>query len=170
MTYSIVLFPNKEVQERANSYRKRYDPTYALIPPFIRLKESFTTDENELKKIKAHLQEVASNTSPFSLTFHRVSTFHPTTNVIFLSFQNKEIVENVHNKVLSCFNSHQEEFIFVPHLTIGRDLSDGELKDVVGRLSMMNINETSSFTQIHLIKQHDEGRWKIEQSFDLTGE
>ena len=30
MKYGIVAFPSKKVQDFANSYRKRYDPHYAL--------------------------------------------------------------------------------------------------------------------------------------------
>ena len=41
MYFGIATFPEKEVQDIANSYRKRYDPHYSLIPPHITLKEKF---------------------------------------------------------------------------------------------------------------------------------
>lgn len=32
MKYGIAIFPGKDLQDLANSLRKRYDPKYALIP------------------------------------------------------------------------------------------------------------------------------------------
>ena len=45
MRYGIAIFPSKEIQDEANSYRKRYDPHYPLIPPHITLKDAFEADD-----------------------------------------------------------------------------------------------------------------------------
>ncbi|EPR29472.1 2'-5' RNA ligase [Geobacillus sp. WSUCF1] len=50
MKYGIVIFPPKRIQDFANSYRKRYDSHYALIPPHITLKYPFEADEEQIKK------------------------------------------------------------------------------------------------------------------------
>ncbi|MED1663256.1 2'-5' RNA ligase family protein [Brevibacillus laterosporus] len=168
MKYSIVLFPSKEVQEIANSYRKRYDPAYALVQPYIRLKEAFEADDTQIATLSAQLEDIAKSTSSFSINFHRASTFHPTTNVIFLSFQNKEAVEDLHANILKNFGDHQEEFAFVPHLTIGRDLSESELKDVVDQLGMMKFDLPSEITSLYLMKEEVDGKWSIVRSFPLA--
>lgn len=168
MKYSIVLFPSKEVQEIANSYRKRYDPAYALVQPYIRLKEEFEAEDTQIATLSAQLEDIVRSTPAFSINFHRASTFHPTTNVIFLSFQNKEAVENLHAKILKYFGDHQEKFVFVPHLTIGRNLSESELKDVVDQLAMMKFDLPSEITELHLIKEEADGKWSIVKSFPLA--
>ncbi len=38
MKYGIVAFPSKQLQDFANSYRKRYDSHYTKITPHITLK------------------------------------------------------------------------------------------------------------------------------------
>ena len=45
MKVGVVIFPSKKLQDLANSYRKRYDPHYALIPPHLTLKASFDSTE-----------------------------------------------------------------------------------------------------------------------------
>lgn len=168
MKYSIVVFPSAEAQEIANSYRKRYDHAYALIPPYIRLKEAFEADEASLTKLIGHLEDVASSTDSFKVHFHRVSTFHPTTNVIYLAVQNKEPFENLHKKIVEHCVSTEETYAYVPHLTIGRDLSDDELRDVTGQLSMAKIDITSEVDRFHLIYEQENGSWAVHKTFMLN--
>ncbi|MBO8164939.1 MAG: 2'-5' RNA ligase family protein [Brevibacillus sp.] len=167
MKYSVVVFPSSHVQEVANSYRKRYDPTYALIPPYIRIKEAFDLDEEELPQLVDHLQQVANSTDAFSVRFHRVSTFHPTNNVIYLGIQNKEPFEAIHQKIMAYFKTQTEMYAYVPHLTIGRDLPDDELKDVVGQLSMAKFDLESKIDRFHLVYQLEDGIWTVYQTFLL---
>jgi 2'-5' RNA ligase len=167
MKYSIVVFPSSKVQEVANSYRKRYDPTYALIPPFIRLKEAFELEESELPKLVTHLEQVANSTQSFTAHFHRVSSFHPTNNVIYFAVQNKEPFEQLHQKIVEHCVPHKETYAYVPHLTIGRDLSDDELRDVTGQLSMVKFDLTSDIDRFHLVYQLEDGIWSVYQTFLL---
>jgi len=167
MKYSVVIFPSSKVQEVANSYRKRYDPTYATIPPYIRLKEAFELEEKDLPLVVEHLQKVADSTEAFTINFHRASTFHPTNNVIYLSFQNKEAVESLHNKIKDGFLGQQESYTYVPHLTIGRDLTDDECKDVTAQLSMTRFDLKSEVDRFHLIYQLEDGIWSVYQTFLL---
>lgn len=166
MKYSIVVFPSGEVQEAANSYRKRYDPTYALIPPFIRLKEAFELDQSRLPELVSHLEQVADSTESFPVHFHRVSSFHPTNNVIYFAVQNKEPFEKLHQKIVGCV-PEKETYAFVPHLTIGRDLSDDELRDVTGQLSMAKIDFHSTVDSFHLVHELENGTWGVHQTFQL---
>lgn len=167
MKYSVVIFPSVKVQEVANSYRKRYDPTYASIPPFIRLKEAFDLEEAILPHLVDKLQTVADSTEAFDIHFHRASTFHPTTNTIFLAFQNKESVEKLHQKIGEAIDSKEETFAYVPHLTIGRDLTNDECKDIFGQLSMTKFDLTSEVDRFHLIYQLEGGIWSVYQTFLL---
>lgn len=168
MMYSIVIFPSSKVQEVANSYRKRYDSAYALIPPYIRLKEAFELDESKLPELVEHLEQVASSTKSFTARFHRISTFHPTTNVIYLALQDKEPFNELHQKIAKQCVSDKETYAFVPHLTIGRDLSDDELRDVMSQLSMAKIDLTSEIDRFHLIYQLEDGIWSVYQTFLLN--
>lgn len=165
MNYSVVVFPSSKVQEVANSYRKRYDSHFALIPPFIRLIDNFEMDDSKLPQLTQVVQQIASSTNPFSVTFHRASTFHPTSNVIFLAVQNKAPFEKLHQELVEIIGKQSQAFAFVPHLTIGRELTDDECKDVSGQLSMVKFDLTSDIDRIHLVKESEDGSWSVVQSF-----
>src|SRR5690625_6287300 len=84
MKYGIAVFPSKQIQDEANSYRKRYDPHYALIPPHITLKESFQVDQEKIDELVIELKKIANETDPFTIAIEKVSTFAPVTNTIYL--------------------------------------------------------------------------------------
>jgi len=167
MKYSIVVFPSSKVQEVANSYRKRYDPTYATIPPYIRLKEAFDLDESKLPELVAHLEQVAADTPSFTTHFHRVSSFHPTNNVIYFALQSKEEFTELHKKITTHCVNQQETYAYVPHLTIGRDLADDELRDVMSQLDMLKLDLSSEIDRFHLVYQLEDGIWSVYQTFLL---
>ncbi len=167
MKYSVVIYPSSKVQEVANSYRKRYDTHYALIPPFIRLVDNFDLDEAKLPDLVQSLQQVADSTDAFSVKFHRASTFHPTSNTIFLAVQNKEPFEKLNRRLSEFIKVPNESFAYVPHLTIGRDLTDDECKDISGQLGMVKFDLTSEIDRFHLVYQLEDGIWNVHQTFQL---
>jgi len=169
MKYGIAIFPQKHVQDFANSYRKRYDPHYTLIPPHITLKEAFEMNESELDKAVDHLEKVAEESQPFEIRFHKVSHFHPTNNVIYLAVNNDEPLRTLHEKINSGILYHPHRYPFTPHLTIGQDMSTDELHDVYGSLRMCSLDLHTEVDRFHLLYQLENGSWSVYQSFLLKG-
>lgn len=170
MKLGIVIFPTKEMQDVANSYRKRYDPKYKLISPHLTLKEAFTVDKAELDEIVNELERIAAESPPFSLHFGKVSHFHPTNNVIYFACDEEPLLNTLHDKLhVGPGLSHERKFAFVPHVTIGQEMSDDELHDIYGRLRMEQFSFDVSVKQFHLLHQLDNETWSIYQSFSLKG-
>mgnify|MGYP003549707115 CR=1 FL=1 len=46
-----------------------------------------------------------------------------------------------------------QEFSFVPHITIGQKLSDQEHSDIFGQLSMIDVKHEETVDRIHLMYQ-----------------
>ena len=90
MKFGVVIFPSKKLQDLANSYRKRYDPHYALISPHLTLKEPFEATEDSVKEIAGRLQEIAESTEPIKLNVLKVSSFKPVNNVIYFKVNPSE--------------------------------------------------------------------------------
>lgn len=58
MKFGVVIFPSKKLQDLANSYRKRYDPHYALITPHLTLKNAFEASEEEAREYADKLRRL----------------------------------------------------------------------------------------------------------------
>lgn len=165
MKYGIAIFPSKPIQDEANAYRKRYDPKYELVPPHITLKEAFHADDDTIKELIHELKLIANNVDPFSIHITKVSSFAPVTNTIYFKIEPTDelnfLVEEMHE---GKFPS-QMEHTFVPHITIGQDLSDGEYSDVRGTLEMRDVEMEDTIDRFQLLYQLENGSWTVYETF-----
>lgn len=167
MKYGVVIFPAKTLQDFINSYRKRYDPHYAYIPPHITLKSGFEADDKQVNEIVQKLRDVAKNNSPFDITFTKFSSFKPVNNVIYLKIKPKEDLENLHSEISAHFPDHISEYLYVPHITIGQKFSNDEHTDIYGSLKMLEVNKQDKIDRFHLLYQLENGSWTVYETFIL---
>ncbi|MFG6149430.1 YjcG family protein [Halobacillus sp. B23F22_1] len=166
MKYGIAAFPSKKIQDEANSYRKRYDPHYALIPPHITLKEPFEADEDKIEsKIIPELKRVAKETTPFNIHIQKVSSFTPVTNTIYLKVEPSEEISSINERLHTDHLPDNKQYSFVPHITIAQKLSDEEYSDVYGTLSMLKFNIEDKIDRFQLLYQLENGAWSVYETF-----
>ena len=170
MKYGIALFPSKKLQDLANSYRKRYDKHYALVPPHLTLKTAFDAEDTEIKAIAKELREIAEATKPLHISIKKVSSFSPVNNVIYLKVDQTDELKALHEKLHTGSLNSKPEYAFVPHITIGQKLSDDEHSDVLGNLKMLDIRHEEVIDRFHLLYQLENGTWTVHETFLLGKE
>ncbi|WP_170006756.1 YjcG family protein [Bacillus fonticola] len=167
MKYGIVIFPSKDLQDYANSLRKRYDSKYALIVPHLTLKQSFESTDKEIQEISSILRNVAASHRPFQMEVTKVSSFQPVNNVIYLKVHPSEELCSLHEDINDQLPMAAPEYQFVPHITIGQDLSNDEHSDVFGQLRMTNVQRSEQVDRFHLLYQLDNEAWTVHETFRL---
>lgn len=170
MKFGVVIFPSKKLQDLANSYRKRYDPHYALITPHLTLKNAFEATEDEARDIAEKLRQIAQNTNSFPLKTTKISSFHPVNNVIYFKIESTPELLALHSEINQEFSIQNLEYTFVPHITIGQKLSNDEHSDVYGSLRMRKINHEETVDRFHLLYQLENGSWTVYETFRLGKE
>lgn len=170
MKFGVVIFPSKNLQDLANSYRKRYDPHYALIPPHLTLKNAFEATEDEAIQFAVKLRHIAESHQPFTLKTSRISSFAPVNNVIFFKVEQAEELTRLHGDINENFSNQNLEYAFVPHITIGQKLSNDEHHDVYGSLKMNRVEHEESIDRFHLLYQLENGSWTVYETFRLGKE
>lgn len=165
MKYGIAIFPSKPIQDEANSYRKRYDPHYSLIPPHITLKEGFEADDDKIRQLVQEFREIAKVTEPFTFNINKVSTFAPVTNTIYLKVDASQQLVKLYEKLQSGVIPTNEEYAFIPHITVAQKLADQEYADVFGSLKMKDIQLEDQVDRFQLLYQLENGSWTVYESF-----
>lgn len=167
MKYGIALFPSKKLQDLANSYRKRYDPHYALVPPHLTLKAEFEASEEDLKKITQEIRRTAQDANPLKISIKKFSSFSPVNNVIYLKVEPTKELQELHVKLHSYTLRSNPEYTFVPHITIGQNLSNDEHSDVLGSIQMLDTQHEEVVDRFHLLYQLENGSWTVYETFLL---
>lgn len=170
MKYSIVIFPSKNLQDVANSYRKRYDSHYSLIPPHITLKQPFEETEIDIQAISEKLSHLAKDFHPFPIKVTKFSSFKPVNNIIYMKIEPRQELIQLHEALNKLFIQHPNEHNFTPHITVGRDLSDDEYSDVFSQLRLQSINHEETVDRFHLLYQLENGSWTVFETFRLGKE
>jgi 2'-5' RNA ligase len=170
MKYGVVIFPSKKLQDLANSYRKRYDPHYSLIPPHMTLKSPFDSTQEEIKTSSDKLRNIAKKFQPFTIQTTKVSSFKPANNVIYFKVTPNSELDQLQNEINQQFREKKSEYSFVPHITIGQKLSDDEHSDVYGTLRMLKVEHEETIDRFHLLYQLENGSWTVFETFRLGKE
>ncbi|MCD7035013.1 YjcG family protein [Metabacillus sp. GX 13764] len=167
MKYGIALFPSKKLQDLANSYRKRYDPHYALIPPHLTLKAPFEAHDEDISKISKELRKIGSQIDPLSVVIKKFSSFEPVNRVIYLKVEPSEQLNKLHSLLQEGTLPGDEEYSFVPHITVGQNLSEQEHSDVLSSLRMSEVHHEETIDRFHLLYQLDNGSWTVYETYLL---
>lgn len=169
MNYGIVVFPSKKLQDLANTYRKRYDPHYALITPHITFKDTFHADDTQITEVTRKLHDIASKFVPLEIHASRISSFYPTTNTIYFRIEPTTQLANLQTTIQESLTIGSSKHVFAPHITIAQKLSDSEHDDIYGQLRMTGVDEQDVIDRIHLLYQLEDGSWTTYETFKLTG-
>jgi len=167
MKYGIAVFPSKKLQDLANSYRKRYDPHYSLIPPHVTLKNAFDATDEEIKEIANKLIKVGEQVKPFTLRAYKISSFQPVNNVIYMKVDSTPELLALHDALHTEDLGGAPEFSFVPHITIGQKLSNDEHSDVYESLRMAGVSHEETIDRFHLLYQLENGSWTVYETFRI---
>ena len=170
MKYGIAMFPSKKLQDLANSYRMRYDPHYALIPPHLTLKATFEVADEQINEISSKLSQIAKSHQPFHLNISKVSSFQPVNNTIYFKVEPSPELNDLQKNLEKQLPGAETDYAFVPHITIAQKLSSDEHSDVFGQLSMLGINHDEVINRFHLLYQLDNGSWTVYETFHLGKE
>lgn len=165
MKYGIAMFPSKEIQDEANSFRKRYDPHYSLIPPHLTLKEAFHSDG--VGELIEEMKNIAHRRQPIHYAIKKMSSFAPVTHTIYLKIEpNEELNDLVHALHSGQFPTEMNH-PFVPHITIAQNLVEKEYADVLGSVRMQKFDFEDTFDRFHLLYQLENGSWTVYETFIL---
>ncbi|MCT4796658.1 MAG: YjcG family protein [Exiguobacterium sp.] len=169
MKIGVVLFPSKQVQDFANSYRKRYDTKYALISPHVTVKERTEVDEADLPRVLEYLQQVADETKPIQLKIDGVRSFAPTNNVLYLKVLPTRELATLQQKLHEGVLNQPPKYEFLPHITIGQDLADAELFDVLERMRMEQVHFEETITRMAVMYELENETWNVYETFRFRG-
>lgn len=170
MKYGIVIFPSKVLQDKANSLRKRYDTHYALIPPHLTLLSGFEVSDDQMKELSDQIHDIAKRFSPFNLKVTKYSSFQPVNNVIYMKVEPSHEIVDLYEGLSSLPTGHHTEYSFVPHITVGQNLSNDEHSDVYSSLRLQEINHEEIIDRFHLLYQLENGQWTVYETFRLGKE
>ncbi len=97
----------------------------------------------------------------------KYSSFAPVNNVIYIKAEPTEELKTLNEKLYTGVLAGEQEYNFVPHVTVGQNLSDDEHSDVLGQLKMQEVSHEEIVDRFHLLYQLENGSWTVYETFLL---
>ena len=123
---------------------------------------------NNFQSLPKKLWEVLKNHKPFTIHIKKVVHSYPVNNVIYMKVEPIPELEALFDEEINSKPfGNPPEYAFVPHITIGRDLSNSEHTDVFSQLKLQRMNHPETIDRFHLLYQLDNGVWTVYETFLL---
>lgn len=131
------------------------------------LRSSFELAEEKADQLVSHLRAIARESHPVVLKLTKYSSFAPVNNVIYIKAEPTEELKTLNEKLYTGVLAGEQEYAFVPHVTVGQNLSDDEHSDVLGQLKMQEVSHEEIIDRFHLLYQLENGSWTVYETFLL---
>lgn len=140
-----------------NALRHHYDPeAAATLGAHVTLAGAVDTDQ-PLSELAAILAQCAAEVEPFDLVIEGVTTFLPTTSTVYLPVQPVERLTAVHDLLVARLG-WQEQYPYVPHVTVAESLPPSETEAVERRLRPVRVFVQDRLDSLSLLELTPTGR------------
>ena len=123
-----VVIPVPDALSRlANRVRRPYDPNFRRIGPHVTVLPPRAVRLTR-REVREAVGGVAQRWPSFEVVLGAIDTFHPVMPVVFASLRSgKQEMERLHRKLSKGPLKGDEAFPYVPHLTLGQNLTSRRL-------------------------------------------
>ncbi|MBD8078105.1 2'-5' RNA ligase family protein [Cellulosimicrobium arenosum] len=144
------------------------DPLAADIPPHVTLLGPTVLDPGELESAAAHLGSVAAGVAPFGIHLRGTATFRPVSPVVFVQVvEGLAECEHLESAVRTGPLAQDLRFNYHPHVTVAHEVDDEALDRAF--VEMATYEARFEVTHLSLYEHGDDGVWRPEQVFRLSG-
>lgn len=160
MKRSLLIFLLAPEIDQINLYRKTYDPLYEAIQPHITIVFPFESNlENDV--LISRIKKAISGVKHFSIQLSGFSTHHsPDGFYIFLDLlHGKKEIMDLHQSLYRDLQFNEDpQYIYNPHVTIGRFLSENEMTNAYRKLSTTNLSiyQEIQYITLEMIGKNEE--------------
>ena len=151
---SALLIPPPEATEIDGLRRACGDGMLGRVDAHVTLVEPINVREESLDEVEQILRDAAASTpGPLTLTFGPARSFHPESPVLYLAVDGDlDALAELRTAMRSGPLAREAAWPFVPHVTIGTDLSEERL--AAGVAALADFSTTVSLTHVQVLLEH----------------
>ena len=151
---SALLIPPPEATEIDGLRRACGDGMLGRVDAHVTLVEPINVREESLDEVEQILRDAAAATpGPLTLTFGPARSFHPESPVLYLAVDGDlDALAELRTAMRSGPLAREAAWPFVPHVTIGTDLSEERL--AAGVAALADFSTTVSLTHVQVLQEH----------------
>ena len=165
--FAVVAFLPPFLDAVIKPLRERYDPIYNLITSHITVTFPFET-EQPIEEITPIVQAVIGQTAAMRITLNSIGDFYPDYPIIYWSVTENAALHHLYYQLYAALDQPIPFKQYVPHVTIGREISTHRLLLVKDKICSYLPSEGFVAKNLDLITPLAAGgRWVSVRRFQL---
>lgn len=161
--YALVAYVTNEVGEFVESLRRELHPELPHLPAHITILPPRTLQASESSALEI-LEDICSQLQPFEVGLGEPATFIPTTPTVFIRLQTPETICDLHARLSTRGLRADEEWPFVPHLTIAKltsqELAQRAYQTARERWAKFHGSKTIKIQELTFVRESKKDCWE----------
>ena len=167
--YAVVVFIPTQLERYVAPLRERYDPDYDLVAAHISLVFPFRTDLL-LEELSVIVAEEVARLEPLKLHLGSIGDFYPHAPVIYWKVKESEALNALHKRLYARLDLPVPHGLFVPHVTVAKEISDHRLVLVKDKIAAYLPDESFEVKSVDLIAPVAGNHWVSVRTFPIAAE
>lgn len=165
-TYAVVVYLPRHLDSIVAPLREKYDPDFNIVDSHISLVYPFDIGlplDRLTGIIKKHLERV----EPIMIELDSIGDFYPVSPCIYWEVKKNLKLNELHYSLYSCLNLPLLQKVYVPHVTVAKEISNHRLVLVKDRIAAYLTREKFKAARVDLITPLAGQKWVSVGAFAL---
>ena len=156
------VLPPTEISETIDTWRKVYDPSYAVFAPHITLAYPPFVSQERWAAFSLALADCLAGFAPFKVVLAQVDRFEASPNILWLKPEDGGALTRIRRVLEKQFPAEcpRLPFRFQPHLTIGQFDDLGALEEARAKVTLELKPLQFEVDRVHYVGLSPEGGWR----------
>lgn len=165
--YAVVIYLPAELEQIVARLRERFDPDYNLIAAHVTLVFPFET-ERPLTELTKVIHGATFDLDPLSIEVSSIDDFYPVSPIIFWKVKETPELHYLYKRLYAGLDLSLPHKRFLPHVTVGREISQHRLVLVKDEIAAYLPNEAFTAGTVDLVSPVAGHHWVSVRSFPLS--
>ncbi len=166
-TYAVMIFLPPHLDELIYPLRQKFDPLYNKVPGHITIVFPFETTVS-LNDLSVIIKQELKDSRPISIELESIGDFYPVSSTIYWKINTCEPIQKLYYSLHSKLELPIPFKQFVPHVTVGREISTHRVMLVKERIVPYLPREKFVAQTLDLVVPIAYEKWVSVRSFSLS--
>jgi len=165
-TYAVVVYLPQHLDAIVAPLREKYDPDFNIVGSHITLVYPFDTGL-PLDRLTSIIKKQLERIEPITIELDSIGDFYPVSPCIYWEVKKNPKLNELHFSLYSCLSLPLLQKVYVPHVTVAKEISNHRLVLVKDRIAAYLTPEKFKATRVDLITPLAGQKWISVSTFAL---
>ena len=165
-TYAVIVYLPQHLDAVVAPLREKYDPDFNIVSSHITVVYPFETGL-PLDRLTGLIKTQLARIDPITVELDSIGDFYPVSPCIYWEVKKNPKLNELHYSLYSCLGLPLLKKVYVPHVTVAKEISNHRLVLIKDRIAAYLASEKFDVNRVDLITPLGGQKWVSVGTFPL---